>query len=88
MPYEPIRSEHLNQMLSKLREATYEPVGKLKVTAWVTPEPVSFEERMSGKKSRFRMVSDGASYGIVPGFALLVTFHNLVLTQRLFFCWT
>ncbi|OME90803.1 MULTISPECIES: alpha-mannosidase [Paenibacillus] len=50
MPYEPIRSEHLNQMLSKLREATYEPVGKLKVTAWVTPEPVSFEERMSGKK--------------------------------------
>lgn len=50
MPYEPIRFERLNQMLSKLRESIYEPVANLKVTAWVTPEPVSFEERRSGKK--------------------------------------
>ncbi|MGV2885600.1 alpha-mannosidase [Paenibacillus taichungensis] len=50
MPYEPIRLGHLNQMLSKLREAIYEPIAKLNVTAWVTPEPVSFEERMSGQK--------------------------------------
>ncbi|WP_068619819.1 alpha-mannosidase [Paenibacillus tuaregi] len=50
MPYEPIRAGHLNQMLSKLREAIYEPVAQLKVTAWVTPEPVPFEERTSGRK--------------------------------------
>lgn len=50
MPYEPIRFEPLKQLLSKLREAIYEPVTQLKVTAWVTPEPVSFAERMSGDK--------------------------------------
>ncbi|MEO2258672.1 glycoside hydrolase family 38 C-terminal domain-containing protein [Paenibacillus amylolyticus] len=50
MPYEPIRLGHLNQMLSKLREAIYEPIAKLNVTAWVTPEPVPFEERMSGQQ--------------------------------------
>ncbi|MGO4731043.1 alpha-mannosidase [Paenibacillus sp. 2KB_22] len=50
MPYEPIRLGHLNQMLSKLREAIYEPIAQLNVTAWVTPEPVPFEERMSGQQ--------------------------------------
>jgi alpha-mannosidase len=37
-------------MLNKLREAIYEPIAELEVTAWVTPEPVSYEERMSGTK--------------------------------------
>ncbi|KAG2964916.1 hypothetical protein PC120_g27314, partial [Phytophthora cactorum] len=50
MPYEPIRPERLKQMLNKLREAIYEPIAELEVTAWVTPEPVSYEERMSGTK--------------------------------------
>lgn len=50
MPYEPIRLGHLNQMLSKLREAIYEPIAQLNVKAWVTPEPVPFEERMSGQQ--------------------------------------
>ncbi|MGE7057554.1 alpha-mannosidase, partial [Paenibacillus glucanolyticus] len=48
MPYEPIRREPLKQMLDKLREAIYKPVAELDVTAWVTPEPVTYEERMSG----------------------------------------
>lgn len=50
MPYEPIRPERLKQMLNKLREAIYEPIAELEVTAWVTSEPVSYEERMSGTK--------------------------------------
>ncbi|EFU40482.1 glycoside hydrolase family 38 [Paenibacillus vortex V453] len=44
MPYEPIRREPLKQMLDKLREAIYKPVAELDVTAWVTPEPVTYEE--------------------------------------------
>ncbi|KZS48752.1 alpha-mannosidase [Paenibacillus glucanolyticus] len=48
MPYEPIRREPLKQMLDKLREAIYKPIAELDVTAWVTPEPVTYEERMSG----------------------------------------
>ncbi|WP_408894978.1 alpha-mannosidase [Paenibacillus taichungensis] len=50
MPYEPIRPERLKQMLNKLREAIYEPIAELEVTAWVTPEPVPYEERMTGMK--------------------------------------
>lgn len=50
MPYEPIRPERLKQMLNKLREAIYEPIAELEVTAWVTPEPVPYEERMTGTK--------------------------------------
>lgn len=48
MPYEPIRPERLKQMLYKLREAIYKPITELEVKAWVTPEPVSYESRMSG----------------------------------------
>ncbi|MBU5346299.1 alpha-mannosidase [Paenibacillus lautus] len=48
MPYEPIRPERLKQMLNQLREAIYEPVAELEVKAWVTPEPVSFMDRMTG----------------------------------------
>lgn len=50
MPYEPIRPEPLKQMLNKLREAIYEPVAELDVTAWVTPEPVSYMDRKTGTK--------------------------------------
>ncbi|AYB44486.1 alpha-mannosidase [Paenibacillus lautus] len=50
MPYEPIRLEPLKQMLKKLREAIYEPVAELEVTAWVTPEPVSYLDRKTGTK--------------------------------------
>ena len=48
MPYEPIRPERLRQMLNKLREEIYKPITELEVKAWVTPEPVSYESRMSG----------------------------------------
>ena len=50
MPYEPIRPERLKQMLNKLRDAIYEPITELEVKAWVSPEPVSYESRMSGKQ--------------------------------------
>lgn len=49
MPYEPIRLERLKQVLNKLRDAIYEPVAELDVTAWVTTEPVRYEERMTGR---------------------------------------
>lgn len=50
MPYEPIKSAQLQRMLTKLRESIYEPIAELEVTAWVTAEPVPYEERMSGTK--------------------------------------
>ncbi|WP_211746113.1 glycoside hydrolase family 38 C-terminal domain-containing protein [Paenibacillus sp. Marseille-Q4541] len=48
MPYEPIRPEQLQQMVTKLRESIYQPIAELEVTAWVTSEPVPYEERRSG----------------------------------------
>lgn len=88
MPYEPIRLGHLNQMLSKLREAIYEPIAQLNVKAWVTPEPVPFEERMSGQQITLSQGEHWGSYGIVPGFVLQGAFHRPVVTPRLFFYWT
>lgn len=34
----------------KVEQAVYRKIGTLKITAWVTPEPVAFNERTSGKK--------------------------------------
>ncbi|PAD75243.1 alpha-mannosidase [Paenibacillus campinasensis] len=48
MPYEPIKISSLKHMITELREAIYKPIADLEVTAWVTPEPVPYEERMSG----------------------------------------
>lgn len=67
MPYEPIRLERLKQVLNKLRDAIYEPVAELDVTAWVTTEPVRYEERMRGGRLSWRVENVGVSYGIVPG---------------------
>jgi len=49
MPYEPIRLERLKHVLNKLREAIYEPVAELEITAWATAEPVRYGERMTGR---------------------------------------
>jgi len=50
VPYEVIRPERLREMLNGLQSRIYEPLSTLKVEAWVTPEPVPYEERTSGRK--------------------------------------
>ncbi|MDF2838191.1 MAG: alpha-mannosidase, partial [Paenibacillus sp.] len=49
MPYETVKPERLKAMLEHWKERIYIPLKELRVTAWVTPEPVPYEERMSGK---------------------------------------
>ncbi|OWR29822.1 alpha-mannosidase [Saccharibacillus sp. O23] len=50
MPYENhgIMLNRAKETLNRLRGAIYEPVGTLRTTAWVTKEPVPYEERTSG----------------------------------------
>lgn len=48
MPYETIKPTQLKAMVERLRNEIYDPIEELEVTAWVTPEPVGYEERMSG----------------------------------------
>ncbi|MBW7458108.1 hypothetical protein K0U00_29105, partial [Paenibacillus sepulcri] len=48
MPYETVKTNRLKSMLERLQAHIYEPVADLRVSAWVTPEPVSYEQRMSG----------------------------------------
>ncbi|OME80682.1 alpha-mannosidase [Paenibacillus sp. FSL A5-0031] len=50
MPYEKVRTEQLKSLLDRLKEQIYKPLTDLKVTAWVTEEPVSYEDRESGRK--------------------------------------
>ncbi|GGD81560.1 alpha-mannosidase [Paenibacillus nasutitermitis] len=50
MPYETIKPKSLKGMLDQLQAHIYEPVSNLQVSAWVTPEPVAYAERMSGTK--------------------------------------
>lgn len=50
MPYETVRPEQLKAMLNDWKEQIYVPLEELRVTAWVTPEPVPYEERMSGQR--------------------------------------
>ncbi|WP_372661642.1 alpha-mannosidase [Cohnella sp.] len=50
MPYETVRPEQLKALLNQLKEHIYAPLSKLNVTAWVTPEPVPYNERMSGRR--------------------------------------
>ncbi|ALS29660.1 alpha-mannosidase [Paenibacillus sp. 32O-W] len=50
MPYETVKPNQLKPMLDFLKENIYRPIAELKVTAWVTPEPVPYAERMSGRK--------------------------------------
>ena len=55
MPY--LRSytkNELNSVLDKIREARYEIVGELSITAWITEEPVSFNDRKTGEMKELR----------------------------------
>ncbi len=50
MPYGTINPRRLHRTLSTLASEIYVPQRRLEVTAWVTKEPVSFEERTTGEK--------------------------------------
>ena len=51
MPYyNHLTKRYLKEVKEKIKDLVYKPIAPLEVTAWVTPEPVSFEERMSGEK--------------------------------------
>ncbi|MBJ6362459.1 alpha-mannosidase [Paenibacillus sp. GCM10012307] len=54
MPYEisKVIKDKTAVTLERLREAIYRPVASLGVEAWVTEEPVSYEERTKGEQLR------------------------------------
>jgi len=42
-------------LLEKIKKSIYEPIADLKITAWRTKEPVSFQERKSGEKLNLKV---------------------------------
>ncbi|GLX65714.1 alpha-mannosidase [Paenibacillus glycanilyticus] len=62
MPYETklIKLQKAKGVLPRLRDAIYEPVAAMKVTAWVTNEPVPYSERTSGERVD---LTPGAKWG-------------------------
>ncbi len=44
------RKKELERLPGNIQAAVYQPVGNLSVTAWVTPEPVSYAKRTTGRK--------------------------------------
>ena len=44
------KKQELEALTDRIREAAYTPVADLQVTAWVTPEPVAYAERESGRR--------------------------------------
>jgi alpha-mannosidase len=50
MPYTPIKVDTLKDTLKQIEKCIYKKVAPLTVTAYVTKEPVSFSERMSGQR--------------------------------------
>ncbi len=51
MPYYlDLKKKELDIYLKTIQKAVYQPVSDLEITAWITPEPVSYEQRESGKK--------------------------------------
>ncbi|HEX2950884.1 MAG TPA: glycoside hydrolase family 38 C-terminal domain-containing protein [Armatimonadota bacterium] len=50
MPYQTHQKQrNIRTLTDRLAQAVYTPLENLHVTAWVTPEPVSFHEREQGK---------------------------------------
>ncbi|OXM17130.1 alpha-mannosidase [Paenibacillus herberti] len=49
MPYEIIKPDRLKSVLNRLQAKIYEPLANLEVTAWVTSEPVTYNDRMTGR---------------------------------------
>ncbi len=61
MPYYTVNiRERLKKTFERIEKAIYQPVADLKVTAWVTPEPVSFSERTTGERKELKV---GESWG-------------------------
>ncbi len=53
MPYYPNQTKnYLRQVCEKIQKAIYVPVAELAATAWITSEPVSFEERCTGQEKK------------------------------------
>ncbi|MFD1677553.1 alpha-mannosidase [Alicyclobacillus fodiniaquatilis] len=50
MPYEKISIRKLRHMCNRIQDRIYTKIAPLSVSAWVTPEPVSYENRMSGNQ--------------------------------------
>ncbi|RKP52909.1 alpha-mannosidase [Cohnella endophytica] len=48
MPYETIKIEKLKATLNRIQKHIYTPIASLEVTAYVTKEPVAFDQRRSG----------------------------------------
>jgi len=42
--------ESVTALMARLQEAVYQPVADLEISAWVTPEPVHFENRTNGRE--------------------------------------
>lgn len=61
MPYLHTKSKPMLQsVLSQMEKQIYTPISELRATAWVTPEPVPFEERETGKEET---IAIGQSWG-------------------------
>ncbi len=52
--YHKEHKEFLTTIRDRIQYSIYKPIYDLKVTVWVTPEPVSFSKRMIGKKINLR----------------------------------
>lgn len=50
MPYEKLQLDKFVQLNRDIEQHIYTKIAPLSVKAWVTPEPVPFEERMSGNR--------------------------------------
>jgi len=56
MPYlREYTKNELNNILDKIREARYRIIGELSITAWITEEPVSFDNRKTGERKELRI---------------------------------
>ncbi|ANE48648.1 alpha-mannosidase [Paenibacillus swuensis] len=49
MPYESLTVERFHSLKDRIEQSIYQPIESLSVQAWVTKEPVPYEERTSGK---------------------------------------
>ncbi len=49
------QEKHIEATLKKIHKSIYKKISKLKAIAWVTKEPVPYQERMTGKKSEINI---------------------------------
>lgn len=61
--------DELTQALNRLREAIYTPIAELRMTAWVTKEPVAFAKGTTTRSSLRKRASRGPPCLIARGFS-------------------